>query len=430
MNSSSILPVIIDQTMLIRLLITLVLGAFIGAEREMIQQRLNIQEFGGVRSFMFVAVLGFLMSYLSSLFSIWFIIIGFIPITLLVAIGYIHKAFTDNKLGITSELAALLTYIIGTLCYYDYSLAIIIGIVTALILSVKTPLHTFIAKVKDEEFFATIEFALLTFVVLPLLPNKTIDPWNIINPYEIWLLIVFILGISFIGYILNRAMGSGKGTLLTGIVGGIVSSTAVTQSMSVKSKTQGKLIDTLVAATLAATGIMFIRVFFVVSIWNNRLLPFLVFPMGLMLLIMIAEVLIYILSFKKIGQVKPDKEEEIMKESPFKLMPAIKFGLFLIFILIVSEVARKYLGTEGIYITAIITGLADIDAFMLSMIKLSLNDPTFIIPATKAIAMAIMSNMVVKTCIPFFFGDRKFALSILKNFGITILIGLMVLLFL
>lgn len=426
MNPTSLVPIVIDQSILMRFVIALVLGAFIGAEREMIQQRLNIQEFGGIRSFMFIAMMGFLSSYLSKDLTVWIILVTFIILSVLVAIGYIHKSFHEDKSGITSELSALITFIIGILSFTDYSLAIIMGIVTALILSIKTPLHTFITKVKDEEFFATVEFALLTFVILPLLPNRTIDPWNIINPYEIWLLIVFMLGISFVGYILNRAVGSGKGTLLTGMIGGIVSSTAVTQSMSVKSKTEGKIRETLVAATLAATGIMFLRVFVVVFTLNNKLIPFLIFPLAGMFLITLAEIFIYIMGLKGISKIKGDPQEDIMKESPFKLMPAVKFGLFFVAILFISEFAKTYLGTQGIYLAAMITGLADIDAFMLSMIKMSIADPSFIVTATKAITIAIMSNMAVKAVIPFFFGERQFALKVLRNLGLIAVAGVII----
>jgi len=430
MNSTSLIPMIIDQSVLLHFGIALVLGAFIGAEREMIQQHLNIQEFGGIRSFMFIAIMGFLSAYLSKELTIWITLITFIILSLLVAIGYIHKSFREEKSGITSELSALITFVVGVLCYTDYSLAIIIGIVTALILSMKTPLHTFMTKVKDEEFFATVEFALLTFVVLPLLPNKTIDPWNIFNPYEIWLLIVFILGISFIGYILSRMIGSKKGTFLTGIIGGIVSSTALTQAMSMRSKTQGKLMGTLVAATLAATAVMFIRIVFIVVALNNKLLPSLVIPFSLLFLLTVVEMLMYLFGIKQKEKPNTGDQQDVMTESPFKLMPAVKFGLFFMIILFITEMSKRYLGVNMIYFTALISGLADVDPFLLSMIKLSVEDPSFMATATKAIMLAVVSNMAVKAVIPYFFGERLFAQKVFKNLGLITIAGLIIILFL
>lgn len=417
----------LDQSFLFRLVLAIILGALIGGERERIQQKLGIHEFGGIRSFIFIATLAFFSAYLSTILSNWFIPIVFCILTLFILVGYTHKAFKEDKPGITSELGAILTFMVGLLCYFNQPLAIILGIITALVLSVKEPLHHFVQKIKDEEFFATLEFALLAFVILPLLPNHTIDPWNVINPYEVWLLIVFMLAISFIGYILNRVIGAKKGILVTGIVGGIVSSTAVTQSMSVRSKTGMKYHNILAAATIGASCIMFIRVFIVVGTLNRNLLPAMVWPVGSMLAAIIITVVWNILG-RKMGEKDDREQSEIITESPFKFIPAMKFGLFFVLILLLSEWAKTSLGTGGIYLTAILTGFVDIDPFMLSMIKISADDPSFTGIAAKAIPLAVMSNMMVKTAIPFIFGNREFAFKVLRSFGIVIAVGLIIIL--
>lgn len=415
----------LDQPFILHFALAIILGALIGSERERIQQRLNIHEFGGIRSFIFIAIAGFFASFLGQQLGNWFIGLMFGIVVIFIIIGYIHKAFREGKPGITSELGAVMTFIVGILCYFDASTATIAGIVTAVVLSIKEPLHNFVQKIKDEEFFATLEFALLAFVILPLLPNRTIDPWNVINPYEVWLLVVFMLGISFIGYILNRVIGTGKGIVLTGLIGGIVSSTAVTQSMSVRSKTAPRYHSILAAATIGASCIMFIRVLIVVATLNRNLLPSLVWPIGGMLLAIAITVVWNIRNLKK-GESSGQEQETIIKESPFKLVPAIKFGCFFVFILLVSEWAKAYLGTGGIYLTAVLTGFVDIDPFMLSMIKISVDDPAFLPIASKAIPVAVMSNMVVKTVIPFIFGNREFALRVLKSFAIVIAVGLVI----
>ena len=185
-----------EASLVLQFTTAIVLGALIGTEREMIQQRLKVNGFGGIRTFMFLGMIGFLSGYIGQWLSIWFVFLTFFLVALLLIASYVYHTFLNNGSGITTELAALLTFMIGGLCYYYTSVAVVVGIVVALILSLKIPLHNFAKKIRDEEFFATIEFALLAFVVLPLLPDRTIDPWGIFNPYEIWLLVLFIVGIG------------------------------------------------------------------------------------------------------------------------------------------------------------------------------------------------------------------------------------------
>ncbi len=415
-----------SQDFMFHFLIALTLGALIGTQRERVQQQLKIQEFGGIRSFMFIAMTGFLSGYLGNLLYTWFIAVIFVVLSALVLVGHVYKSFREEKPGITSELGAIMTFLVGILCFENYQIGILVGIITALILSVKEPLHNFVNKIRDEEFTATLEFALLAFVILPLLPNRTIDPWQIINPYEIWLLVIFMLAISFIGYILNRVLGPQKGVVLTGIVGGIVSSTAVTQAMSEKSKLGTKYHKALVGATIAASLIMLVRVLVVTGSLNSNLLPELVWPIGAMLLVTGIQMIIKLfLARKELGE-KNEADTAFIKESPFKLMPAIKFGIFFMAILIISELAKRYLGTGGIYLTAMVTGLADVDAFMLSMIKISLSDPGFSSTAAQGITVAVVSNMIVKGSIPFFFGHRSFAVQIGRAFALIVAVGLVV----
>src|SRR3989339_722771 len=221
MSLTEIFSTNIDLSILIRFLMATILGAFIGLEREKIQQKENLKEFGGIRTFTLISMLGFLNILLYENTGSLFPFLSFIALIIFVAISY-NKS---GKFGITSELGAILTYIIGVLAYHNYLFAIISCIITALILSGKRSLHQFVRQINDKEFLATIEFAILAFIVLPILPKNAVDPWGVFVPYEIWLLILFILGISFIGYILNRVVGENKGTIFTAFIGGIASST-------------------------------------------------------------------------------------------------------------------------------------------------------------------------------------------------------------
>ena len=238
------------------------------------------------------------------------------------------------------------------------------------------------------------------------------------------------MGSGFVGYILTRLIGNKKGTFLSGLLGGLVSSTAVTQALSIRSTSEKKLLSTFVASTIAASSIMFVRAFVVVGVLKPDLLPLLMIPLGIMFGISLTQVVLYMLVFKKRKKDRSRKRSDVMAKSPFKLGPALQFGLFFVVVLYISKFAQDFLGTQGTYITAVLSGVVDIDAFTLSMIRLSNADAGIMVTAAKAIVVVIISNMFFKAGIAFLFGSRAFAWQIIKNFSIIALCGLVVLLFL
>lgn len=410
-----------------KLAIAIVTGGLIGLEREIIIQKNNKPSFGGIRTYIFIAMLGFVSAYLSSYLNPFLLIIVFLSIAVFLFINYTSKIKDGHSHGITSELSAIVTFLIGTLSFSNAALAIVITVITALILSEKTLLHSFAKKVKNEEFGATVEFAILAFIILPLLPNQTIDPWDVLNPYKVWLLILFILGISFIGYILTRIVGTKKGILLAGVIGGLASSTAVTQSMSQKSKIEPFLSRVFSVATIAASGIMFIRVAIEVFTFNRELLRMLAIPLGLMFIATIFECFLNVYLLEKNEKHSKQNRNDLIHESPFKLVPALKFAVFFILVLFITEFTNKYLGAKGIYIAAIISGAVDVDAFTFSMIKIASEDPGFLGTATKAITLVVASNMFFKGGMTYIFGSKEFSKIIFANFLITVIIGLLTL---
>jgi uncharacterized membrane protein (DUF4010 family) len=297
---------------------------------------------------------------------------------------------------------------------------------------------------KGKELYAVVKFALISLVVLPILPNKNYSPLDIpglgdlllgliidssilanvdvFNFYHIWLMVVFIAAINFIGYFLVKMIGSKKGYGVLGFVGGLVSSTAVTLSMAGESKKQ-KFFSPFILATIIAASIMFIRIIFEVAVVNSLLLKDLFFPMVSMAVVGLSIAFIF---YKRKKNTKK-KAKEIEIEQPFALKPALKFGLFFLLVLLVSKVTQLAFGNMGIYVTSILSGLADVDAITLSMASLSKSGNISNFVATTAIFLATVSNTLVKAGIVYFLGNKKFGKIIFWIFLLILLVGLAVL---
>jgi uncharacterized membrane protein (DUF4010 family) len=395
-----------DLYILYKAFIALLLGLLIGAERERTQGTdPSLRRTAGIRSFVIVTLCGFFSAFLGIFLGNWFVIISFFGICLLVMSSYIYEAFKLNRKGITSELAAITTFLIGILCFYKPNFAVILGIIMTLILSLKIHIHGFVKNLSQDEFFASLKFAIIAFIILPLLPNEALDSWGIINLYNIWLMVVFISGISFVGYILTKLIGTTYGVGITGLIGGLVSSTAVTTSMWTQSKKNKTIVFPFVIGVLAASVMMFIRVLFTISVLNYQLLEHVAWTLGLMSLTS----LIAIGIFYKIPSSKNVQSESLDISSPFQFIPALKFGVFFLFILATIEITRRFFGEGALYITALISGFADVDAITISMSQLSLAGDISNDVAVRTITIAVISNTLVKAGITLLFGGKRFA---------------------
>lgn len=404
--------------LILKFLISFAIGALIGTERE--RKQSEIKEFAGIRTFMLIAVFGTSSAFLSTFYPN-FIIIAFLGLSIMVGLSYVTSTREFGDIGITTEVVALLTFILGALCFTDEGLQIvpIIAIIITTLLAVKPSLHTFARKISQKEIINTLKFLIVAFVILPLLPDQTMGPLNVFNPYQIWLMVVFISGISFAGYILMKFIGAEKGISATGIIGGLVSSTAVTTAMAARVKESDFVIRAAVFATVVASSMMFLRVLFEVVVVNSSLIPLLIVPMLSMGILGIG---LGFLAWKttKVREVG----EDLKLKNPFSLKPALIFGLLFLVILFVSEIANIYFGSRGIYITSIISGVADVDAITISMAILA-RDTISPDVAVTAITLAAISNTIVKFFIAMFFGTRKFGYLIGVIFAVIISVGLM-----
>ncbi len=234
-------------------------------------------------------------------------------------------------------------------------------------MTLKPQLHRLAQRISSEDLYATLKFAIISLIVLPVLPNQTYGPppFDAFNPYRTWLMVVFISGISFLGYVLIKVIGSRRGIGLTGLLGGLVSSTAVTVSFSERSQDHPDLARPFALAITLAWTMMFGRVIVEVAVLNQALLEALWLPMTAGMAAGLVFCAYYYLSQRT------DEGSDVALANPFELGPAIKFGILYAVILVVAKAARFYFQDAGLYAAAVVAGLADVDAITLSMAELA-----------------------------------------------------------
>ncbi|MBI5460059.1 MgtC/SapB family protein [Methanobacterium sp.] len=409
-----------DTLLILKFLIALAIGALIGIERERKQEG---AEFAGIRTFILIAIMGTISAYISQFFP-YFWIVAFAGLVVLVVLSYLVTTRKNGDVGITTEVAAFLTFALGLVCFTDEGMLVapIFAIIITTLLAVKPHLHQFAHRISEKELINTLKFLIIAFVILPLLPDEVMGPLAVFNPFQIWLMVVFISAISFTGYILMKFIGPEKGLGVTGIVGGLVSSTAVATSMAARVKESGLLMKAAVFATVVASSMMFLRMLFEVSVINPSLLPQLSAPM---LVMGVLGIILGVIIWKKTEVRQMDADLKL--DNPFSLKPALIFGALFLGILFLSKIANIYLGSGGVYLASIISGVADVDAITISMALLA---PETIPPTTAvtAITLAAISNTVFKFLIALFLGTRKFGRNIGIIFLVIIIAGLITIL--
>ena len=401
------------EDVLLSLAVALAAGALIGAEREQAHKK---TDFGGVRTFPLIALLGAIGALLDEGgFVLAVLLVGVIA---LIGISYARRSHEDP--GVTSEVAAIVTFALGALAGSGEllpraeRLLLVIGLaaVTMALLAVKHPLHGFIARVSRDDVYATAKFVVLTLVLLPLLPNRTYGPLDVLNPFKIGVFSVLVAGVSFAGYVAARLVGSGRGLLLVGLVGGIVSSTAVTVTLSRRAKGHPALVRACTVAIIAACSTMFARVLVVVGIVDLALLPALAPPLAAMACAGFAIAL-----FLARGAGAREKAAETVPlRNPFELTSALAFGLLYGLILFVAKAANEFVGSAGLYASSIVAGLADVDAITLSLTELHRAGTSSVV-VTGGIVLAVGTNTLVKAAISALAGGKALGLRI----GLTML---------
>lgn len=386
--------------------LALLLGSLIGLERERSRQGLELHEFGGIRTMALVTMLGY-TAYALFGDTPLFTIVSAAFFLLLIA-SYVMSSYLDKTTGATTEMAGFFAYFIGILMAMGESLiATAITLLVVLLLYFKKSLHRFAHKIEKTELYDTIKFIAIVFVVLPLLPNETMGPLHVLNPYNIWLMVVLVSSISFSSYVAIKWVGPKDGIGIGGFLGGLISSTAVAMSLSVLSKKTKKIAMPYVFGILIASSAMFFRVIVTVSILNAELLDYLLLPLGLMGVLGLGFSIWYWFQQSHEEQAKDFDQDDLELKSPFQLWPALKFGLFFAALLFITKFASDYFGDRGVYLTAFFSGIVDVDAITISMIDLSKTGQIGSLTASLGVLVAAMTNTLSKGLIVYFFASPQ-----------------------
>ncbi len=411
---------------LFSLVMAVALGGLIGLEREMrTKEQESETQFGGLRTFSMLSLLGYLGGYLTlGEKNFWFLGILFFLAVSFMLVSHAYLCFRKDQIGITSELSALACFVLGILIAHgDTFLAIAASVLFTGLLAFKKWLHTMAREMSGSELVAILKFLIVSFIILQVMPSQWIDPWGFFDwrPKIIWLMVVFVAAIRFVGYFLAKFIGSEKGIILSGVVGGFVSSTAVTSGLSLESKGQTKITSFLMAI-LVATGIMFFRVILEISFLSRDLLSYLAYPLLAMGLSAFA-ITAVIHFFQKKMEKKLDSPITITQ--PFEMKSALIFGAFFLGILLLSDKIGSVdaVANAGLIITGGIAGLTDVDAITLAMSNLADGGGIPFALAARVVFVAVIVNTLVKGGIVFLFGSRRLFRGLILSLAVILGVG-------
>lgn len=388
---------------------------------------------GGVRTYPLIALIGATASLLSRTLGPWPMVGATLVLGLMIAIGYWRDAEAGH-VGLTTEASALLTFFLGALSTSHGVIEPVrtrifvvasVAVTATLLLSQKTELRQFSARLSRDDILGTLKFLVLAVVVMPVLPDEPLGPYGALNPYRIGFMVLLIAGIGFIGYVAMRLFGSGRGVLITGAIGGLVSSTAVTLASAARAREVPALARVSSLAVLIAGTIMFARVLMVVAAVESSLVPALLLPLGTMA--GVSAVALVGLAFA--DRAHAGSAQKVELTNPFELRKAVQFGAFFVFILIASRWATERLGDSGTYLSGLLAGLTDVDAITLSMANLVKAGTLSSTVATRTIVIAVASNTVVKAVMALVLGGWPFARRIVLVSAAALVPGLLVALF-
>jgi uncharacterized membrane protein (DUF4010 family) len=387
----------VDTRLLFNLAAAVLIGALVGIEREKSKGRSGNVGIGGLRTFILFSLTGALAAWLSqALGSALVLVAAVLGVTALLIAGYVIQARSrPEAIGLTTETAALSVCLLGAACMAGHpELALAGGIAVSAFLAYKEPLHGLVEKLAADDIAAGVKLLAASFIVLPLLPTEPIDRWGAVVPRSLWLLVILIAGLSLVGYVATRALGAERGTAITGLSGGLVSSTAVTLTFARRSREEGgRFDDALAAGTFLAWGVSFVRVVVLVAVVYSALVPALVVPLGAMALVTAAAAF---WALRRARSAAPATGPGVVLRNPFSLLAAAQFGLLFAVVLVLVTIVQQRFPAGGTYVVAALAGTSDVDAITLSMATLARSGDTALGVAAGSIVVAVLANTLVK----------------------------------
>jgi len=397
------------------LALALGLGLLVGLQRERTNAVL-----AGFRTFPLITLAGALCAILAKDFGGWTVAMGFVALGAMIVVGNLAELKSPHPdTGLTTEAAMLVMYGVGAyLVVGSTTVAIILGGIVAVLLHLKPQMQTFAGKLGDEDFKAIMQFVVITMLILPLLPNEYYGPFQVLNPFKLWLMVVLIVGISLTGYIVYKFFGDKAGTLAGGILGGLISSTATTVSYSRRTKESPKTAALAAVVIMMASAIVFVRVLLLVSSTAPNFFRQAGGPLGAMLGVTLV--------LAAVAWVMGRGESAAMpkQSNPSELKAALVFGALYGVVLLAVAAAKEYLGQSGLYAVAILSGLTDMDAITLSVAQLVQADKLDGQTGWRLVITASLANLVFKTGVVAVLANRALLGRIAMLFGGAFIGGL------
>ncbi|MEZ5008574.1 MAG: DUF4010 domain-containing protein [Chitinophagales bacterium] len=413
-----------DYTDITTLGIAFGLGLLVGLQRQKENNKM-----AGVRTFTLISLLGVMAGFLTESYNNPFILpLLALSITAMLVTANVFKIYKypDAEPGQTTEVAALLMFAIGAYLVLGSKVtATIVGASLAILLYIKDPLHNFIEGLKHKDWAAIMTFVGISLVILPILPNKTYGPLDVINPRNIWYMVTLIVGISVIGYFIYKYTGKKVGIITNGILGGLISSTATTVSYARKTDSTKSIYKMAAFIITVASFVSLVRVLVEITVVVPEQLPLMILPILLQLIVMagISIALFYLINKEETDDKMPEPE------NPAQLKSALLFGLLYGLILLAVAFTKKEFGNNALYFVSILSGLTDVDAITLSLSQLIKKETLEVSTGWRLILLAALSNLVFKGILAALLGTKELRKWIVISFGISLLVGVAIILF-
>jgi uncharacterized membrane protein (DUF4010 family) len=379
------------DTTFFKLALALGLGLLMGLQRQRVDSHV-----AGIRTFALIALFGALMALTVPAFGPWLVAAGLVALAVVLVVANLIKLRREGNPGMTTEVAVLLMYGLGAYLVVGHTeAAVAVGGVSVLLLYLKEPMHRAVGAMSERDLTAVMQFALVTLVVLPVLPDRAFGPHEVLNPFRIWLMVVLIVAINLAGFVAHKLSAAQTGALLGGVVGGLVSSTATTVSYARRSRGEGG--DAPSAAALAAlvivvaSSVSLLRVMVEVAVVAPRQFAPIGAPLGVLLAWLL---LLAALAWWRSRRSQTDKMPEA--QNPAELRPALVFGAVFALVTLAVAFVKERFGDAGLYPVALLSGLTDVDAITLSTVNLAAEGRLETRVTARLVLLAVLANIAFK----------------------------------
>lgn len=396
-----------EQELLTRLAVALAIGLLVGLERGWHTRDEDEQKrAAGLRTFALSGLLGGVSAAVGAATNP--LVIGFAFLGFVAAFTAFHllEARLEHNVGATSVVAGMLTFMLGAYAGIgELRVAVACGVAMTVLLALREQLHGWVERLRWEEIRAVLTLLAMTFLLLPVLPNRTIDPWSVLNPAEIWIMAIVIAAISFGGYIAVRVLGERLGILAASIAGGLASSTATTLTLARLARAEPAAWRLLAGGILAAGVVMVARVVVVAAALNRDLVEPLLIPLATAAGTLAAgSAFLFLIGAK-------DTRTDLAISNPLEIGTALKLAAFIALVLVGTGIARETAGDAGVVLLAALSGIADVDAVTISMARLSGGELS-IGTASEAIAIALTVNTLAKAVMATSAGGLRLGMTV------------------